>query len=167
MEIVWGKGYVRIEGSEPIRWKTPAFGELRAFAYGLERAAEVFRLLEAARDAYEGGRAKYENATEEIKHLIDEANAAAGELVAASRRVGEWFPDLDLALFRGQGDDLLEFCRAWIEKVGHPPEVRGNLSRGRSARSRTTPPETVASVNGSSQAAAEPSGGLGSSRATG
>lgn len=165
MEFVWNrKGRtVRIDGGEPLQWFTPTLGELKGFQYRLERAAEVFRLLQAARDAYEGGRAAYANASVEVRNLLTEGERAAREVMAVAEEITQWIPALSGAeVFRAKGDDLLSFCRGWISAVQHPMAVRKNSSRARSANSPGVPPRIAESAADSSSGPAENSGESGS-----
>lgn len=126
-----------------LAWKLPTAGELRAFDYGLEKARRVYLTLESARGSFEGGRAKYENATEEVKHLIEETNKSAMELLEAMAVIDRWFESPVSPLFKGDADGFLSFCKTWIDRQGHPPEVVGNSSRGPSGNLRMEPPKTA------------------------
>jgi hypothetical protein len=130
-------------------YERPDFASLKAFKYGVDRAAMVYGFLESAKNSFEGGHATYENATERIKTLISESNVAARELVDACHKVKRWFPDLDLEDFDGRANDLIAFCRAWVEAQAHPKEVRKNSSRARSGKSPGPRPTIAGTVNGS------------------
>jgi len=157
MNWKWGeKESVRIEDpASPLvgvdlSYRTPAYGEIKAFEYGLEKARRVYITLEKAKDSYEGGRAAYQNATEEVKHLIDETNKAALELIEAMDRINGWFESPVSPLFKGDADGFMNFCMDWIKRQGPTPEVQGNSSREPSANFRKRLPKIAATVKGSS-----------------
>jgi hypothetical protein len=127
MEIVWDakRRYVEVDNSK-FTLKSPTLGDVKAFAWQVERAAMGFRMMEHARDAYEGGRATYENASAEVLHIIDESKALAERLIAVCRQVKEWVPDLPLERFDGKADELLDFCRQWVKVQQHTEGVRKN-----------------------------------------
>jgi hypothetical protein len=129
---------------------SPVYGDLRAFDYEMEKARRVYMTLESARDAFEGGRASYQNATAEVKNLIEEANKAAMELIDAMSRIDRWFESPVSPLFQGDADGFLKFCKEWIARQGPSKEVLGNSSRGRSGNSPPPPPEIAEIANGSS-----------------
>ena len=156
MEIVWDRRKPAVEIDDVrIVWRSPNVGELKAFEYALERAACVYRMLEEARDSFEGGRASYRDAAENVRHLIDESNAAAMELVTACMAVDQFFvpegdPILPSHIFQGRGNEFLAFCREWVKRQGPPDEVLKNSSRVRSVKRRRAHPETVENAKGSS-----------------
>lgn len=148
-------------------WTPASVAELRAFEYELEKSRRVYLTLESARDAFEGGRAKYENASAEVRHLLTEANLAAMELVEAMGRIDRWFESPVSPLFQGDADGFLRFCKDWIGRQGPPEGVVGNSSRGPSASLRKRPPGTAATARGSSSAPAASPSASGSGRTNG
>jgi hypothetical protein len=144
---------LRDESPEDLSWRAPNLGELKAFDETLERAVFIYTTLERARDAFSEGRASYERATAEIRHLIEQIKLAGEEVIDACRSVVRFFPEgvsKTLAdFFDGNGNAFVRFCREFVETQKHPREVRKNSSRGRSEKSRPTPPETAVSVSGS------------------
>lgn len=171
MNWKWGeKKTVRMDdpaGGIDLAWESPSYGVVKAFDYDLEKARRVYLTLEAARDAFEGGRARYENATSEVKHLLTEANKAAMELIVAMTTVDHFFASPVSPLFEGDADGFLRFCKEWIARQGPPGEVLGNSSRGRSGSLPPPPPGTVETASDSSPAPVENPSGSGSGRTNG
>lgn len=150
----WKDGSVEVRGAR-LTWKLPPVAEIRAYEFELEKARRTYVTLESAKDAFEGGRARYEDASNNVRHLIDESNKAALELIAVMKKADAWFSAPPSSLFEADADSHLMFLNVWLGRVGHPPEVVGNSSRGRSANSRRVPPETVKTARGSSSTGRE------------
>ena len=142
-------------------WKPPTAGELKAYEYDLERSVMVFSILDDARDSFRDGTAKYANACEETKNLIDETNKAALELVRNIGRIDQWLsestdkpeePRPISTVFAGSADDFVAFAREWIAAQGHDEEMVKNSSRELSEKSARALPKTAENVNDSSLA---------------
>ena len=94
-------------------WAAPTEEEVGAFAAQLEMATLVFRILSAARSAFEGGIADYEDATSRLRTLLSEGALAAREIVEVCDGIRKWV-GLPEDAFVGRGDEFVKFCRDWI-----------------------------------------------------
>ncbi len=167
MKMEWDRGARSCKVTDPERgavvlyYRKAAIEELNAFHYLFERAIAVYETLEKARASFEAGRAQYENATAQVRHLIESSNEAAKELVEACGKVDQFFISHETFVpsqaFEHRGDQFVEFCREFIAQHLHPKGVLGNSSRARTGTSRAARPKIARSADGSSLTPKEPS----------
>lgn len=153
MDITFDKEHRLVKiGDDLLEYRKVKLDEVRALQYFIERAVNVYETLEKAKDAFEGGKANYENAGDQVRHLIDGSNSAAAELVTACAHIDKFFAGSIRVseLFAGKGDELLAFCRKFIE-VHHPDRgLLGNSSRARTGSSRRARPKIAECASDSS-----------------
>lgn len=141
----------------PAGWAEPSPAEVRAFDITLRKAEAVYVTLGQAHQAYAGGKASYENASTELRFLIDEANKSAQELIAACTEIDRFFGERVSLRFEGKGNEFHRFCNEWLAEVQHPEALRKNSSRAPGENSLAERPPTVRTANGSSATRTEAS----------